>query len=518
MRCLYESDRIVAIFNGWLRIVMAAFFDLSSLRGKITSAYVFLVVSTAVLGIIAYSDLLFLERQVTEGEVVSDLKDAVLEMRREEKNLFLYTDTDAFTRADEYILLSLSILQDYQTTLDAIMREFDALTMAKALNSYRTQLRHWNAASISDREPYQDEIRTLGHWIYLSVESLSNQERRVLETAVRKSQWFLLISVCMIGFAIYFVGRQLRRVAVTPLKQLESHLMSIAKGRFNHLQPPSRDREFVTFTDAFNRMLRELEIRQRRMLQSEKLASLGILASGVAHELNNPLSNISSSCQLLMEELTEADPAQLNTWLKQIDSETERGRNIVRTLLDFGTQRVFQKRRLKLLDLFNETQIIIGKTLRQNSAKLTINISDDLFLDVDKQRIQQLFINLMQNALHAGGQGVHVRISATLCEQSGSMITDSAEVVGNLKCITDFDGQFIEILVADDGPGIPSEVLPKVFDPFFTTSEPGHGVGLGLFIVQEIVREHDGCLAIASQPGKGTQVIVLIPLEVSKSD
>ena len=294
--------------------------------------------------------------------------------------------------------------------------------------------------------------------------------------------------------------------------------MQIAKGRFNHLEPPSSDREFVTLTDAFNRMLKELEIRQKRMLQSEKLASLGILASGVAHELNNPLSNISSSCQLLIEELTEADPAQLNTWLKQIDSETERGKNIVQTLLDFGGQRVFEKRRLKLLNIVNDTQIIIGKALRQYLATLTINIPEALELDVDKQRIQQLFINLIQNALHAGGQGVHIRISASLCNRGVSMIPDGAEVAGNLKCITDYDGQFVEILVADDGPGIPGNSISKIFDPFFTTSEPGHGAGLGLYIVQEIVREHDGCLAIASKQGKGTQVIVLLPVEESNND
>ena len=340
----------------------------------------------------------------------------------------------------------------------------------------------------------------------------------MLERAVQESQWFLLIFLLAIGLAIYVVGRQLKRLVLTPLKKLESRLKPIAEGRFNQLQPPSSDREFMTFTDAFNRMLKELEIRQRRMLQSEKLASLGILASGVAHELNNPLSNISSSCQLLMEELAEADPDQLNTWLKQIDSETERGRNIVRTLLDFGSQRNFQKHRVKLSDLVNETETIIGKTLKQYSANLTLNIPPDLMLDVDKQRLQQLFINLIQNALHAAGQGVHVRISAMVCEKGVSMIPEGAEVAGNLKCITDYDGQFIEILVADDGPGIPIEHVSKVFDPFFTTSEPGQGAGLGLFIVQEIVREHDGCLAIASRPGKGTQVIVLLPAEESSRD
>ena len=508
---------IVAICNAWLRFVMAIFFDLTSLRGKITSAYITLVISTAVLGVIAISDLLFLERQVTEGEVVSDLKDAVLEMRREEKNLFLYADADALLRADEHAAISLKILQEYQATLDDIMHESDPLTMTMRLDIYRFKLSDWNTVSASERKPLQEEIRILGHQIYLSVEALSSLERRMLETAVRESLWFLFISLFIIGLSIYIIGRQLKRVVVSPIKQLESSLMPIARGRFDHLEPPSSDREFVTFTKAFNRMLKELETHQKRMLQSEKLASLGILASGVAHELNNPLSNISSSCQLLMEELTEADPEQLNKWLQQIDSETERGRNIVRTLLDFGSQRIFQKSEIKLLDLINETQIIIGKTLQQYSAQLSINVPDDLCLEVDKQRIQQLFINLIQNALRAGGEAVHCRISAALCDKGVSMIPDGAEMAGDLKCISDYDGRFVEILVTDDGPGIPAESLAKVFDPFYTTSEPGQGVGLGLYIVQEIVREHDGCLAITSRPGNGTKVIVLLPVEDSNS-
>jgi two-component system, NtrC family, sensor kinase len=492
---------------------MAALFDLNSLRGKITSAYAALVAGAIVLGVIAFLDLLFLGRQVSQGEVVSDLKDAVLEMRREEKNLFLYTDNEALLKADQHALSSLHIVQASAATLGKIMRRADAAAMTANLEQYRLRLEAWNSSPADGRQPLEEQIRTLGHQIYLTAESLSQEERRMLETAVQKSQWFLLLSLSIIGLAIYLVGRQLKHVAVTPLKKLESRLLSIARGDFNQLEPPSLDREFLTFTDAFNRMLKELQIRQKRMLQSEKLASLGILASGVAHELNNPLGNISTSCQLLLEELGEARPEQLETWLRQIDSETERGKGIVRTLLDFGSQRAFEKQRVKLLELVNETLTIIGKTLRQNAAELSVNIPADLTLEADRQRIQQLFINLVQNSLHATGKGGHVRISAMFCQRGVATLPNDAEVAGNLKCIGDYDGGFVEILVVDDGPGIPTQQLSKVFDPFFTTSDPGQGVGLGLYIVQEIVREHDGCLAIASRPGKGTQVTVLLPGE-----
>jgi len=216
---------------------------------------------------------------------------------------------------------------------------------------------------------------------------------------------------------------------------------------------------------------------------------------------------------LLMEEINEADPEQLNTWLKQIDSETERGKNIVRSLLDFGSQRNIHKQQHKLLDIINDTKVIINKMLRQHCTKLSINVPADLTIVVDKQQFQQLFINLIQNAIDASDTAIELRISAMLCQRSGSLIPDGAEVAGNLKCIKDKEKKYVEILIKDNGPGIPAENLSKVFNPFYTTSEPGHGAGLGLYIVQEIVNEHGGCLAISSEAGKGTQVIVLLPGE-----
>ena len=497
---------------------MVALFDLSSLQGKIASAYAALVTGVLVLGMVALLDLLFLERQIREGEAVSMLKDAVLEMRREEKNLFLYGDRQAVDRTDDYAAASLNILHENLSVLVAIDPGLDLGQTGASLQNYRNLLDHWKESTGDERTVLQESLRDLGHRIYLAADSLSNRERRMLENAVQDSRWFLLISLLLIGLSIHWVGRRLMRAVVSPIQQLESRLASIAEGRFDHLRPPSDDREFQTLTKAFNRMLRELELRRKRMLHSEKLASLGILASGVAHELNNPLSNISSSCQLLMEELQEADPQQLETWLRQIDSETKRGRNIVRTLLDFGTQRVFERKRQNLSEILRETHTILSKTLRQSEARLSFNIPDDLLLSVDKQRLQQLLINLIQNALNAADGPVSISISATAGDQVATRIPERAEVAGNLSCMTGHGGRFVEIMVCDDGPGIAAEDLPKVLDPFFTTSEPGHGVGLGLYIVQEIVREHDGSIAIASQSGKGTRVIMLFPQDISEDE
>ena len=490
---------------------MTTSFDLTSLRGKITAAYIALAVGTSILGAIAFWDLLFLQRQVTEGEVVSNLKDAVLEMRREEKNLFLYADADTLPGVDRYLDTSLGILERHAAVLGTIVRGYSPSAMARSLESYRDELEAWRHADPASRPAHEEEIRRIGHGIYLSAETLSTEERRVLKETVQASQRFMIGSFLVVGIAIFIVGRQLRRAVVVPLKQLESRLMPIAEGRFDHLEPPSNDREFETFTSAFNRMLRELEIRQKRMLQSEKLAALGTLAAGVAHELNNPLSNISSSCQLLLEELDEADREQLVTWLEQIDSETVRGRNIVRTLLDFGSQRSFQVSTVGLRELFRNTETILGKALRESNATLAVDIPEGLTVEVDPQRLQQAFINLVQNALHAGGRGVGIRVEAAPCDRRDDLLPEGAAVAGNLSCLAGRTGRLAVIRVVDDGPGIPPGNLDKVFDPFFTTSEPGKGVGLGLFIVQEIVREHEGCLAIASRRGEGTEVVMLLP-------
>ena len=142
-------------------------------------------------------------------------------------------------------------------------------------------------------------------------------------------------------------------------------------------------------------MLRELDTRRRRMLQAEKLASLGVLVAGVAHELNNPLANISSSCQLLLEELESANPEQLATWLRQIDGETERARQIVLALLEFGRQRELSLEPVRLVELFDKTRMLLGSNLRSCAAQLDIEVPDDLVVHADPHRLQQVFINLV---------------------------------------------------------------------------------------------------------------------------
>jgi signal transduction histidine kinase len=266
----------------------------------------------------------------------------------------------------------------------------------------------------------------------------------------------------------------------------------------------------TTLREAFNRMLDELEARRRRLIQSEKLAALGVLVSGVAHELNNPLSNVSSSCQLLLEELDHADPEILRDWARTIDSETERARHIVDALRDFGRRQEPRMEIIHLADLLERTLLLLKGDLRKTGALVENHIPLDLTLPADPQRLQQVFINLLRNAAESG-ENLTLHIRARGCSLPGSPFPAGATVVGELGCHLSKRQPMIEISIEDNGSGIPTDKVPRVFEPFYTTRSPGQGMGLGLYIVQEIVQEHDGCIAIASQLGQGTQVVVRLP-------
>jgi signal transduction histidine kinase len=220
--------------------------------------------------------------------------------------------------------------------------------------------------------------------------------------------------------------------------------------------------------------------------------------------LNNPLSNISTSCQILQEEVGESDAATQSLYLGQIDQQTERARTIVRALLDFSRERGFRKETVLLRPLVSQT---VGFVRGEVSAKSVVQLSipEDLTVSADVQRLQQVFVNLIRNAMDVLGPGGRIRISAEI-----KNVKEPPEGTAfGPGCET--EGEVVEICVSDNGPGIAAELQSRIFDPFFTTKDVGHGMGLGLFIVYEIVDEHGGCIAVRSSPEQGTTFCIRLP-------
>jgi signal transduction histidine kinase len=370
------------------------------------------------------------------------------------------------------------------------------------------------------------KIRVTGKDITTIAEEISKTERKSLQMLLNNSQRILIFSIMLLSLAVIAIGQILSRMVVKPLKSLEESMGVIAEGKFERVAIDSKDREIVSLTKAFNKMLKELELHERHLIQSEKLASLGTLLSGVAHELNNPLSNISSSNQILMEEFKEArakqpagpwplDPDFSLELISQVTDQTDRARNIVRSLLDFSRDREFKKEKMSLKKIFEETiQFVKGQV--PTKIGITLAVADDIVIVADKQRIQQAFLNLIKNAIDAisANEGT-ITIKAEKHRAIDDIEDERIGIYNYLKyrgkCTIEEDT--VDIEIRDSGAGIPLDILPKIFDPFFTTKDVGKGSGLGLFIVHEIIEEHDGCIAVDSEPGKGTTFLIRLPVK-----
>ncbi|SEA20790.1 HAMP domain-containing protein [Thiothrix caldifontis] len=444
-----------------------------------------------------------------DGMAITRLETAVQDMRREEKNLFLYQDPNAGQEASKFAVLALQELDASPAALAAVGEPQQLAQLRSGLQEYQNLLNHYIELSPADLGS-ENRIRTEGHHLSQLTEKLALHERELLQHAIANAKSAQVIGIGIFAALLLLVGWRLDRSVITPVKQLMQDLNPIAEGRFDRLETDSRNTEMISLREAFNRMLDELEARRRRLIQSEKLAAIGVLVSGVAHELNNPLSNISSSCQLLLEELDTADHASLREWAQTIDNETERARRIVDALLDFGRRQEPRLETVNLADLLERTLLLIRGQVRKSGTTVQNHIPPDLTLPADPQRLQQVFINLLRNAAESG-ENLSLHVSAKACSFSGTPLPKDATVVGELGCHLSKRQPMVEISIEDNGSGIPPDTLPRIFEPFFTTREPGHGMGLGLYIVQEIIQEHGGCIAIASQAGHGTRVVLRLP-------
>ncbi len=359
---------------------------------------------------------------------------------------------------------------------------------------------------------FEKELRKVGKDIITVAEDISKTERKYIQTLLNNSRSIIVFSIISLILMAIIIGQILSRMVVKPLKMLEESMGVIAEGKFERVSIDSHDREILSLANAFNTMLKELELRQRHLVQSEKLASLGTLLSGVAHELNNPLSNISSSCQILTEEIEDTDIPYKKELLSQIDEQTDRARNIVRSLLEFSREKVFKKELIQLKALFEETIRFVKGQVPTNIT-IALNIPDEINIYADKQRMQQAFLNLIKNAIDSMGDTGDIHIKAAR-HNAIDKIEGEAEIFNYLKyhgkCTLEEDT--VDIIIKDSGPGIPQEFLSRIFDPFFTTKDVGKGSGLGLFIVHEIIEEHDGCIAVDSKVNEGTTFLIRLPL------
>ncbi len=228
---------------------------------------------------------------------------------------------------------------------------------------------------------------------------------------------------------------------------------------------------------------------QQRLVQTERLASMGQLSAGVAHEINNPLGTVLIYSHMLLKQLQEDDPKR--TDLLMVVKEADRCKKIVRGLLDFARQSRISKAATDLTRVLEEVRVVMAPKAKQHEVVLDFSVKNDLpVMMIDGDQVKQMLINLVGNGLDAiDGAGGVVQVRAWPESE---------------RCVA--------LEVSDNGVGIPEEHIAKLFTPFFTTKEIGQGTGLGLAIAYGIVKMHSGDIKARSEVGKGTTFTITLPV------
>jgi len=240
---------------------------------------------------------------------------------------------------------------------------------------------------------------------------------------------------------------------------------------------------------------RKLDSARQRLLEAERLASMGQISAGVAHEINNPLGTILLYSHILLKQLKDGEPKPAD--LQMIIGEATRCKEIVRGLLDFARQSRVSKAPTDLAVVVGEVLWATTPQAERAGVRLTSDVPDNLpTMMIDGTQVRQALVNLVQNGLDAVSDGGEVRLAARFRPAEES----------------------VEITVSDNGCGIPQENVPKLFTPFFTTKEMGKGTGLGLAIAYGVVKMHSGDIMVDSEPGKGTTFTICLPVRGEKED
>ncbi len=466
-----------------------------NIRLKISISFFFFVIASSFIWSLNYYNnyQLTLKLRFTDAKI--DLLNAILESRRYEKNFFLYFNVGDLRQAIAYVA-------DAEKKQSAIVAEYGSYMKSEDLEKRLSDLKKYKWAltfllgrydgfqehASENLTHAQEEIREVGQELTLAIEGSVKRQKKIIKALVDETSFFLQlaffgISTLSLG-TILFITFHINK----PLKRIESAVVKIGRGDYSYIPEIDTGNIFESLITSLNHTIEELNRRNEQLLHADKMASLGTLTSGVAHELNNPLNNISTSIQILIEELHEASPEYREELLREAEIQTDRARDIIRDLLDFSRDRHHKSVREHFKSLVGKTVELVRAEVPGN-IHIDLEVLEDLHVTVSPYRIQRVLMNLIVNAAHSMEKGGVISINAGKTDKN--------------EC-------FLE--VADTGNGIAPEIVPKIFDPFFTTKEVGRGTGLGLSVSHGIVEQHGGRIEVSSQPGKGSVFTVFLPM------
>jgi len=347
---------------------------------------------------------------------------------------------------------------------------------------------HWY---ITAYEPIRDLTGGIIGMLYVGV-----LEQKYVDLRQRAVMVFLAVTVVGALVALGLASLISEKMSVS-IKKLARAADQVAHGNLDtRVEIQSHD-ELRELADAFNFMAAALKKRDekvrefttRRIMESERLAHIGQLAAGVAHEINNPLTGIVTYSHLLLERASTQNGTRQS--LEKIVKQADRCRDIIRGLLDFSRQRKPEKRLSNVNRVLEECVSLVDNQVLFHNIRIVQHLSPNLpQVFMDPSQVQQVFMNMILNA------------------------ADAMKAGGQLTLTTRYVPveQMVEVEFTDTGHGIKEADLDRIFSPFFTTKEVGHGTGLGLAISYGIVKEHKGTITVESEEGEGATFTICLPV------
>ncbi len=511
------------------------------LKKKIAVSFFISGFIIAILVAFEFVSFIQLRKAITFLEITDTIRSKSLQLRRHEKNFFLYGSTNGDGEAREVhrylgelngILRGDVIagmkgrLSSFQRLIAEYERRFTTIesslkTLSSDLEGLKTTsmkygqffpLIEWTFIErprqaayfltkvfllprdhrlVSGLRELDSEIvalRKTGEDILGASKDLDKLERDNAERVIHNSQvamlvLFSLFIVVGLGTLFYITSDVVKKLGL-----LTAAVEKTGKGIFSPMSLSSGidNDEVGTLIKTFNHMEEELARREKELVQSKKLAAIGTLASGVAHELNNPLNNIYTTSQRLIKKTGDECPPFVKKSLHDIFNETMRVKKIVADLLDFARGREPHLRPVELGSLITGAYRHLGKSLHTERIKFDLSMRPvEVVLEADQEQLERVFINLFMNAIEA-------------------MSREGVISVG-----VDEEDEVVRIRVSDSGKGMPADTIEKIFEPFFTTKDKG--TGLGLAIVFNIIQKHNGHIEVESGEGRGTSFIITLP-------
>ncbi len=474
---------------------------MKTIKSKVLVLLIVCLAFIGVLHVLYYHYIFSLQGKMELIQKFDDFRDNILEMRRYEKNFIYFKDIESLNETIFYFFKIEDFSRELSKDVERVVGDDKFMEFQGDLMGYKTILdENMEIVKTDKGELNVEMIRTKGKKMVDFANELIMTKRQRIQKDIHR---IMIIPLTFIVSFIVFMILILQLISkgiLKPVALMQKATEEAAKGTFRPIVYESgREDEVIHLIETFNDMAKQLETKQEQLLQSRKMASIGTFTSGIAHELNNPLNNISLTAESLMEDFTEMTKEEASEMMMEILAQADRASQVVKNLLEFSRTERPVLLELSINDVLDRTIKLIKNQIMVTGIQLKRENSKNLpLIQGRNQDLQQVFINILLNSIQA-------------------MKDLSGENIITIRTGPGPDG-YIRIDFSDTGIGIKPENMKHIFDPFFTTKPVGRGTGLGLSLVYGIIRTHGGYIEVKSEINKGTAFSIYLPTTVNEEE